>query len=141
MFAIIQHSIFFSSYWKMDRKAILIAAVYAVYLCLAIVALTFAAREEHKIFVLLVPSITNTLHFVFLLAGFVVVKSYSPYPVAPISLYLATDLILAAATGASFYAYLTDSEKHYFVLGGLASVMTILASLLCFRKAYLLNAA
>lgn len=123
----------------MGSKTLLVAAVYAVYLCLAIVALTFAAREEHRNFVLLVPTISNTLHFVFLIIGFVVLKNYAPYPVKPIGVYLATDLILAAATGASFYAYLTDSGKDSFKIGGLANSTTIIACLLCFRKAYLLT--
>lgn len=114
----------------------LIFSIYAIYFVLISIALNYCIKGELVPFIWLAPAITMSLHFLFMVSGFIFVKNYNPYPIKGNfqTISVITDIFMAISTFLSYIAYSYSSNS--LLLATSINSIALFGNIVCFYKTY-----
>ena len=128
----VHYGVYKTNMLRSKGTLIFIFLLYFTYGALSLAAFMYALEEKHRVFTLLVPTITNSLHLIFVVAAYY--KEYEPWPVQPRCLYKAVDVLLVAVVAMCVVMLAIDAQHKTIAI--VANVVTMIAVTLCIRKTY-----
>lgn len=120
----------------MARNLVLVStigAVYVAYFVFVSIALVMSLMGTVDSYVWLAPAVTISLHFFFMLAGYVFLKDYAPYAsIEPKWLFVGADAAMFLAAVVAYGAAARRSTSAF--VGVAVNVVAVAGNLVCFYK-------
>ena len=125
------------SVWGVGQRTIrmIIGLSYRLYFLLATSAIVWLGVEpsaDSLTFAYMTAISISSLHFFFMWVGIAFISFYETYPVAPVSLYLYSDLFTAASLGACVATLSIDQKSD--AVAYVANGVLVVSQMLCMRK-------